>query len=183
MIALDAGASYQALLMSSSPAPLIRDALDADGPALAGLIAAIFADYPGVAFLADEFPELQAPASHFAAKGGCLILGEEEGEIIACFGVLPTHRREVATFSKVYVAKEARGRGMAARLLRRALGHARALGASRISLWSDLKFLDGHRFYLRHGFVRGPGVRALHDASETLEINFRLDPIPAARSE
>jgi GNAT superfamily N-acetyltransferase len=81
-------------------------------------------------------------------------------------------------FLKVYAVRSIRRQGVARRLYSHALHEARAMGAVSISLWSDVKFVEGHRFYLRQGFVRGPGVRALHDASETLELNFRLDPIP-----
>jgi putative acetyltransferase len=157
----------------------IRDAVDADGPSLALLIARVFAEYAGVRFLAEEFPELEAPASHYASRAGRLMVGEDDGRILASFAIVPTHVPGVAEFLKVYVDRSLRGQGVARRLLDLALAEARAGGATAISLWSDLKFVEGHRFYLRNGFQRGAGVRALHDACETLEINFRLDPIPA----
>src|SRR4029453_16881771 len=98
--------------------------------------------------------------------------------VIASFGIAMTHRPGLAEIHKVYVARAHRGQGIARRLYERALDHARCEGAHAITLWSDAKFAEGHRFYERQGFVRGPGLRALHDAAGTLEINFRLDPIP-----
>jgi putative acetyltransferase len=186
-IALDGVRGYQkhrrTPAMPTSHEIHIREAVDADGPALAAMIAAIFAEFPGVRFLETEFPELAAPASHFRARGGRLLVAAGEAGIVASFGVVPTHDASTAEFLKVYAARSIRGQGVARRLYSHALDAARAMGAERISLWSDVKFLDGHRFYLRQGFARGPGVRALHDASETLELNFRLDPIPAAVPE
>src|SRR3954465_330892 len=160
--------------------PHIRDAVDADGPALAALIAAIFADYDGLAFRPEEFPELSTVASHFARKGGRLLVAAEKSEVVGCFGVVPTHEPDVFEFQKVYLAHRARGKGLARRMLDEALELARSSGAERITLWSDLRFVEGHAFYRRHGFSRGAGVRALHDASDSVEINFRLDSIPRA---
>jgi putative acetyltransferase len=166
--------------MSSPPDLIIRDAVDEGGPRLAALIAGVFAEYPGVRFLAEEFPELLQPATSFAGRQGRLLVGEADGRILASFGVAMTHEPDTAEFLKVYLDRGLRGRGIAGRLMAEALGHARRAGATRVSLWSDALFLDGHRFYERRGFRRGPGIRALHDVSGTLEINFVLDPIPPA---
>lgn len=166
--------------MTSPDTLAIRDAVDADGPALSRLIAAIFADYEGVLFLPEEFPELAAIATTFTGRGGRMLVAEADGLLVGSLGLAPTHDPAVGELLKVYVARGQRGRGIAARLLAVALDEARARGMRAISLWSDAKFIEGHRFYERRGFARGPGVRALHDASQTLEFNFRLDPIPPA---
>jgi putative acetyltransferase len=168
--------------MPLPPDLVIRDAVDEDGPRLAALIAGVFAEYPGIVFLPEEFPELHAPATHFAGRSGRLLVGEADGTILASFGVVLTHEPGTAELSKVYLHKSLRGQGIAGALLDRALEHARAAGATRITLWSDARFLDGHRFYERRGFRRGPGIRALHDVSETLEVAYTLDPIPPPRS-
>jgi putative acetyltransferase len=157
----------------------IREARDADGAALSRLIASVFAEYEGVLFRPEEFPELAAVASHFEARGGRLLVAEAGGRIVGSFGYVMTHEEGVAEILKVYLAREFRGRGIAGRLLARALDEAEAAGARGLVLWSDLRFTEGHRFYERHGFVRGAGLRALHDASETLEIPYRLDRLPA----
>jgi putative acetyltransferase len=166
---------------SMHPADIIsiREARDADGAALSGLVASVFAEYEGVLFRPEEFPELAAVAAHFAARGGRLLVAETGGQIVASFGYVMTHEEGVGEILKVYLKREFRGRGIAGRLLARALEGARAAGARSLTLWSDVKFTDGHRFYERHGFVRGAGLRALHDASETLEIPYRLDRLPA----
>ena len=85
----------------------------------------------------------------------------------------------VAEILKVYVARELRGRGIATDLFGRVLEDIRAAGGQALTLWSDVKFFDGHRFYERQRLHAWPGLRAIHDASETLEINFRMDHVAA----
>jgi putative acetyltransferase len=160
----------------------IREAHDADGAALSDLVASVFAEYEGVLFRPEEFPEHAGIASHFAARDGRLFVAEASGRIVASFGYVMTHEKGVAEVLKVYLAREFRGRGIARDLMEHVLDGARAAGAHALTLWSDVKFADGHRFYERHGFVRGAGLRAIHDASETLEINYRMDQLPARGS-
>jgi len=168
--------------MPQRPAPApdirIREAADSDGAVLTALIASVFAEYEGVTFLASELVELKAPASHFRRKGGRLWVAEQEDRLIGSFGIVATHARGVGELSKVYLARESRGMGVAKRLLDRALAFGRDRDMTAITLWTDSRFLDGHRFYERHGFRRMPGLRAQHDASNSLEFNFRLDPLP-----
>ncbi|MCP8939168.1 GNAT family N-acetyltransferase [Alsobacter sp. SYSU M60028] len=160
--------------MSPLPQPFApRDATDADGPALARLIASVFAEYEGCPFVPEEFPELAAPASHFAGKGGRLWVVEAQGEgVIGSLAVAPTHVPGVFELFKVYLARAHRGQGVAAALLRRAEDFAAAAGGERFVLWSDTRFTAGHRFYARHGFRRVAGLRALHDVAATLEFGF-----------
>ena len=46
--------------------PAIRVAYDEDGPNLSRLIAGVFSEYENCPFVPKEFPELGAPASHYA---------------------------------------------------------------------------------------------------------------------
>ena len=104
----------------------IRDAVDADGPSLALLIARVFAEYAGVRFLAEEFPELEAPASHYASRAGRLMVGEDDGRDPRLLCLVPTHEPASAEFLKVYVDRSLRGQGVARRLLDLASAEARA---------------------------------------------------------
>jgi putative acetyltransferase len=158
----------------------IREAADSDGAAITTLIGAVFAEYDGVSFLVEELLELRAPASNFRRKGGRMWVAEHEGRLIGSFGIVATHERGVGEFLKVYLSRESRGMGVAKRLLDRALTFARDRNMTAITLWTDSRFLDGHRFYERHGFRRMPGLRSLHGASQSLEYNFRLDALPGS---
>ncbi|BBE72300.1 GNAT family N-acetyltransferase [Oharaeibacter diazotrophicus] len=160
--------------------PEIRPARDADGPAVAALIAGVFAEYEGCPFVAAEFPELVAPATHYAGRGGGLwVLADDEGSVVGSFALSAVGggRYEL---HKVYLAAAFRGAGWARRLYDTALATARAGGARRLRLWTDTRFHDGHRFYERHGFRRVPVVRYLADATEAWEYAYVLDLAEAA---
>ena len=156
----------------------VRDAVDADGPAIAALIASVFAEYDDCPFIADEFPELAAPASHYGSRNGVLFVVETESQIVGCFALSETWERGVFALSKVYLATDRRGQGLAADLLGRAEAFAAARGGRMLTLWSDTRFASGHAFYRKHGFRQEAGVRQLHDVACTVEFRFSR-PIPA----
>lgn len=160
--------------MTAAPPP-IRDARDSDSEPLARLIAASFAEYPNCLFEWSEFPELRAPASHFAAKGGRLWVADAPGGGIAgSLGVVPAPQQNAVEIFKVYADPAYRGTGLAQALFSRGLGFAQAGGFSEMMLWSDSRFARGHRFYEKLGFVRWPGERYLADVSATWEYHFRM---------
>lgn len=159
--------------MNAAPPP-IRDARDSDSQSLAALIAASFAEYPGCLFEWPEFPELRAPASHFAKKGGALWVADAPGGGIAgSLGVAPVPEQNAVELFKVYADPAFRGSGLAQALFARALSFAEAGGFAEMMLWSDSRFARGHRFYEKLGFVRWPGERYLADVSATWEHHFR----------
>ena len=154
--------------------PPIRDARDSDSEPLAALIAASFAEYPNCCFEWSEFPELRAPASHFAAKRGRLWIAEAPGGGIAgSLGVTPVPEQNAVEITKVYADPAFRGSGLAQALFTEALGFAKAGGYDEMMLWSDTRFARGHRFYEKLGFLRWPAARYLADVSETWEYHFR----------
>ena len=168
--------------MSVDPGPSIRLGTDADGVGCAALIRDVFAEYPGCLFVASELPELEALASHFERGGGCLWVAEQGGAVVGCLGIDAAPLTDGMELHKLYVARTARGHGLAGRLYALAEGFARMRGAPFIELWTDTRFLDAHRFYERHGFTRLPGRRALDDASDSYEHHYRkrLAPQSAA---
>ncbi|MBS7543380.1 GNAT family N-acetyltransferase [Ancylobacter oerskovii] len=159
--------------------PLIRLAGDADGDAIAALIAGAFAEYPGCIFdRAAEFPELDAIASHFAVRSGAIWVAADAGTVIGSLAAAPMRGRDAPAgaveITKVYVARAARRRGVARALMGEALAFARAHGAPEMRLWTDTRFLDAHRFYESLGFERLPGTRTFGDMSDTSEYPYRL---------
>jgi putative acetyltransferase len=156
------------------PLPPIRDVRDSDSEPLAALIAASFAEYPNCNFAWDEFPELRAPASHYATKGGRLWVAEAPGGGNAgSLGVVPVPEQNAAEIVKVYADPAFRGSGLAQALFGKALGFAEAGGHREMMLWSDTRFARGHRFYEKLGFLRWPQIRYLADVSATWEYHFR----------
>lgn len=151
----------------------IRPASDTDGPAVAALIASVFAEYPGCPFVLDEFPELSAPQSHYAGKGGGLwVVESEDGEIVGSFGLSQVDGGPVFEIHKVYLARPLRGTGLAGRLYDLVVREAMGRGAMALRLWTDTRFADGHRFYERRGFTRLPVVRYLPDATHAWEYAY-----------
>lgn len=159
--------------MSSPGLPRIRPGTDADGAACGRLIGEVFAEYPGCLFVPEEFPELAALASHFADRGGRLWVAEDDGAVVGCVGIDIAPLTDGMELHKLYVARTARGRGLAAALYALAEGFARERGAAFMELWSDTRFLDAHRFYEKRGFIRLPGRRALDDLSRSYEFHYR----------
>jgi putative acetyltransferase len=158
----------------------IRTGLDPDGPAMAHLIATIFAEYPDCPFVPAEFPELSAPASHYQSRGGQLWVATDKGALIGSLAVFETHEKGVFALAKVYVAMAARRSGIAALLLEKAETFAAAQGGRILTLWSDTRFTAGHAFYRRQGFQQEAGVKQLHDVAQSVEFRFSR-PIRAAR--
>ncbi len=154
---------------------LIRPAADADGPGIAQLIASVFEEYEGCPFVIAEFPELATPASHYENRGGRLFVAEFNGMIVGSFAISSPDGNGVFEINKVYLCKDQRGSGLAQRLYALAVEEALRRGGKTLKLWSDTRFLSGHRFYEKLGFVRQPVVRFLADATDGWEFAYRLE--------
>ena len=150
---------------------VIREGLDSDSEELIALIASIFAEYPGCVLDVDgEAPHLRRPASAFAGWGGGLWVAELNGRMVGCVGF--ADRGDAVELKHLYVATAARRRGLGGRLTRLVEEWARALGRTRLELWTDTRFIDAHRLYERLGYERGPETRALLDLSRTIEYFY-----------
>ncbi len=151
----------------------IRDASDADAPAVIALIARCFSDYDGCVM---DLPGLDADlpqvARHFRDRGGRFWVAEAAGAIVGCVGYVPAEA-ETIELKRLYVAPEARRQGLASRLLALVEEAARRHGARSIVLWSDTRFVEAHAFYLAHGFAQTGATRRLDDPSHTTEYAFR----------
>jgi len=155
--------------------PAVRAVRDADGEAVARLIAACFGEYPGCLFCREEFPELEAPATWAAGRGTRMrVLDGVPGIIAACICATPDDHGAVE-LHKFYVTAGLRGTGLARQLLGLVFGVADAEGVAAVFLWSDARFLRAHRFYEKTGFVRQTEQRQLHDISDTEEYHYRFD--------
>lgn len=159
----------------------VRPATDSDGPAIARLIADVFADYENCPFDRTEFPELDAPASHYSARGGALFVGEVEAHPfpIAASLAYSVPEQGTAELHKFYLDKSLRGRRMGFQIYERVLSEIRSRGLRRIRLWTDTRFHSGHRFYERAGFARQPVTRFLDDVTQAWEYAYTIDLKPA----
>lgn len=155
--------------------PVIRAALDADSVGIARLIAEVFGEYEGCPFVLAEFPELAAPASHYEKRGGRLFVAEQNGAIVGSFAISSPDGDGVFEINKVYLAWQQRGSGLAQRLYATAFDEVTRRGGRTLKLWTDTRFLSGHRFYEKLGFIRQPVVRFLADATDGWEFAYRLE--------
>jgi predicted GNAT family N-acyltransferase/RimJ/RimL family protein N-acetyltransferase len=154
------------------PLPVVRGVRDADSAALIALIDACFAEYPGCVLEVDaEEPWLRAPATAYAAADGRMWVVELDGAVVACVGVKYLGKPTVE-LKNLYVSAAARRRGLGERLTRLVEAEARRYGADRVDLWSDSRFADAHRLYLRLGYAQLPETRDLYDLSNTTEYSF-----------
>lgn len=152
----------------------LRPGRDEDAAGFIALIDACWSEYPGCILDVDaELPELRALATYFEKAGGALWAAENrEGHIIGMAATRPMAQDKAWEICKVYVAREARGSGLAHQLLHAAESHARAQGAERLVLWTDTRFEAAHRFYEKRGFVRQGSIRILDDISNSLEFRY-----------
>jgi putative acetyltransferase len=80
-----------------------------------------------------------------------------------------------ALLLKLYVARSARRLGLGGTLVGLVESESAATGATTVELWSDTRFLDAHRLYERHGYVRNGATRELHDLSHSVEYHYRKE--------
>ncbi len=150
---------------------IIRDARDADAGALIELIGDCWREYPGIVFDIDrELPELRAIASHFAGLGGRFWVAQADQGLAGSAGVVPVP--DGMELHKLYVARGARRKGLASRLVALVESEARARGSAVLHSWSDSRFTTSHRLYRRLGFVRDGEAREVDDLSRSTEIHF-----------
>jgi len=162
-----------------TPPPLppgfsLRPARDDDSAAFLHILEAVFSEYPDCVLLLHEEPEMQRPASAFAALDGQIWALEQAGVVVGMVALKPSGPGLVE-LKKLYLLPPARGLGLGRTLVEHVEREARALGARRVHLWSDTRFLTAHRVYERLGYRRLPETRELHDASATVEFHFERD--------
>lgn len=153
----------------------LREATDADAPGMIALVGGCYAEYEGMVLELDgEDADLPAPATAFAKRGGTLwVVISKGGHVVASVGVKPVKGDPRAVeLKRLYVLKAARRQGLAGWLLSLAERHTVDRGATRMTLWSDTRLCDAHRFYEKRGYRRGPETRELHDLSNSVEYFF-----------
>jgi GNAT superfamily N-acetyltransferase len=166
----------------------LRAVEDADGPALTALIGSVFDEYAcgpldPVRFDADL--ALPHSASQAASRRWWVVT-HEDGAVVASVAHGPLHEPApgIAALAaphvelhRLYLAPEARGRGLASVLLEGIAREARLAGASLLTAWSDTRLVDAHRRYLASGFDATGETRELGDPAGTTELLFvRLLP-------
>jgi GNAT superfamily N-acetyltransferase len=154
--------------MGSDPAARVRDASLGDLPRIVELLAQLSladpAELPGVPLL----PEYEAAFRDVDGDSRQrLLLLEVAGEVVGALAIVVVpnvaHQgRPYGLIENVVVDESVRGRGYGEMLMREAIETARRAGCYKVSLFSNKRRLDAHRFY------EGLGFDARHEG-------FRLD--------
>lgn len=131
-----------------------------------GHVAAIYREF-GLAFDAEFEHDLDDVGGAYAH--GAFWVVEDAGRILATAGVVPNGGARLV--KRIYVAADARRRGLARLLLRRCAAWG---DLPRTELWSDVRFRTAHRLYLDEGFRQGH-VRVLADPDRSVERYFARD--------
>jgi GNAT superfamily N-acetyltransferase len=125
----------------------IREACEADGEAIAGLISDL-----GHTMTADGVRE----RINSNLTGGPQLVATDEGRVIGLCGLhimTVIHRpKPVGRITILEVAREHRGQGVGRALVAEAEHRLRDAGCGMIELTSNERLVDAHEFYLRLGF-------------------------------
>jgi GNAT superfamily N-acetyltransferase len=137
---------------------LVRDATRKDLPRIVELLMQLSVDHP------QELLEEPLPASYGAAFDDVerddrqrLLVLEVDGRTVGTLAVVVVpnvgHQgKPFALVENVVVDEAARGQGHGETLMRAALAFARKAGCYKVSLFSNKRRLDAHRFYSKLGF-------------------------------
>lgn len=154
------------------PEFLLRPVQNGDSQALIQLIGSCYSEYPNcVLELENEEKWLKEPASYYNSIEGVCWVVELAGKVCACVG-LKFYSPRLAEPKTLYVAKYARKRGLATFLMGFVEGYAKLHGIKWWSCWSDTRFTDAHRLYIKLGYTKTGRTRELHDLSNTVEFEF-----------
>ena len=131
---------------------LVRVARPADFDAIRRIVATVLAEYGLACSPADADRDLvDIHASYFARGGLFDVAVDAAGGVVGCCGVYPIDPG-TCELRKMYLLDSARGQGLGARLLRRAIAFARGQGFRRIELETASVLKDAIALYTREGF-------------------------------
>ncbi|PFG73061.1 GNAT family N-acetyltransferase [Tepidiforma thermophila] len=136
------------------------------------VVARVFEEYGFPFAEADYDADVLWPERHYR-EGWFLVAEAADGEVVGCVGLSDEGGGEFE-LHRLYVLPGARGKGLGERLTREVIGLARAAGARRLVLFSDVAFEHAHRLYERCGFRRNR-FRYAPDPWRSREWGFVLE--------
>jgi len=131
----------------------IRQATNADIPAIRAVLYAVRAEYGVLYELGADDPELDdLEASFFRGGGHFEVVEDAARRVVGCAGLYPLDERRVE-LCKMYIERSARGHGLGKRLLENLLAAARRNGFQEVWLETNSTLTEAITLYTRHGFV------------------------------
>jgi GNAT superfamily N-acetyltransferase len=150
----------------------IRDAVRGEDTAIQALVRDVLAEFELEFDLAGQDGDLLDLRSNYVDRGGCFKVIEEEGRPIACAGLFRLSPDE-GELRKMYVRREARGRGLGRALLNNILAEARSRGLKRITLESHSILTTARALYESAGFVPVAHPHPSYRADVAMELFLR----------
>ena len=150
----------------------LRLARNKDGNQIINLIKRCFKDYKNCYLDVDnDSPELRDVYSYFKNKKGKFWVYVDKNKIIGCMGYLPYKKNEIE-IHKLYIDQKCRRKGLAKLLVRKVENIAVRENKSKVILWTDTRFKEAHKMYLKMDYEKSKKTRRLYDISDTVEYNF-----------
>ncbi len=134
---------------------MISEAKNEDKDRIIRIIDSIYREYGDSICLEKADADLLDIESNYQREGGMFWKFIKDGEIIGTVAVYKDKRSSGAWLKRMYVVKPCRGQGVADRLMKMVIDWCIERGLEKISLWSDTRFIRGHAFYEKYGFVKG----------------------------
>lgn len=100
----------------------------------------------------EDLAQLDDPHGHILAKGGRILIAEEEGEAVGTLGLVPAHEPGTLELIKMAVRADQQGRGIGMALMQAAIAAAREMGARRIWLETNASLKPALAVYRKAGF-------------------------------
>lgn len=172
---------------------LIRPATRADEPGIQSTIKAVYDEYEFPWYPEDYHADLYNLDTHYTANDFPFWVAELDGKIVAT-GVLAHHpiiksdvpgQRTVllddairicgtdCSTERLYVHPEARRMGIGRALMDQILATAKVRGYAGMEVWTDKRFEDAHKLYLKMGATM-VGERLCHDPEQSPEYGLFL---------
>jgi len=130
-----------------------RDAAAGDEPAIRSVVFAVLREYGLTPDPATTDADLLDVTSSYTARGGVFrVLVSSTDAIAGCGGLYPLDQEE-AEIRKMYLLREARGRGLGRRLLRDLVEGARERRFKRVVLETASVLQEAIALYRAYGFV------------------------------
>ena len=150
----------------------LRLARNKDSEQIIKLIRKCFKDYQNCLLDVDnDSPELKYIYSYFHRQRGKFWVVEDKNKIIGCMGYLPSKKNEIE-IHKLYIDQKFRRKGLAKHLVQKVENIAVRENKSKVILWTDTRFKEAHKMYLKMDYEKSKNTRRLYDISGTVEYNF-----------
>lgn len=137
------------------------------------VVKTVFEEYGFEFQVSDYDADVARPHEFYVEPRGAFVVAEaEDGKVVGCIGITDEGGGEWE-LHRLYTLPEVRRAGLGYRLVQWAIDEAKARGAQRMVLFSDIYLRDAHRLYSRMGFARNR-FRYAPDPWQSREWGFEM---------